>query len=89
MGVLAADEELVGRGHVLVEYLGGDRGESRVSHPGTVVTSTNLTQLVGAHTLHGLVVGSLVVLDGDLSGHTTLFRLAYFAHGVCYWECLP
>ena len=80
MGVLTAHEELVGSGHVLVEYLGSDGGESRVCHPGTIVTSTNLTQLVGAHTLHGLIVGSLVVLDGDLSGHTTLFRLACFVH---------
>lgn len=43
-----------------------------MSNPGTVVAGTDLTQLVGAHALHGLVVGDRVILDRDLSSHTTL-----------------
>lgn len=42
-----------------------------MSDPSTVVTGANLSELVGTDTLHGLVVGSGIVLDGDLSSHTT------------------
>lgn len=73
--VLAAAEELVRSRHVLVEDLGGNSSEGRVSNPGAVVASANLTQLVGADVLHGLLVEGRVVLDRDLSGHTTLLSL--------------
>lgn len=59
---------------MLVEDFGSNAGESRVSNPRAVVAGSNLAQLVGADVLHGLVVGLLVVLDGDLGGHA--------AHGV-------
>lgn len=59
---------------MLVEDLKGNAGKGGVSNPSTVVAGTGLAELVGADTLHGLVVGGLVVLDGNLSGHT--------AHGV-------
>ena len=36
-----------------------------------VVASTDFTKLVGANTLHGPVIGGLVVLDGDLGSHST------------------
>ena len=71
LDVLTADKKLVGGRHVLVEDLGGDAGESRVSNPGAVVTGAHLTELVGADTLHGLLVGNGVVLDGDLGSHAT------------------
>lgn len=71
---LAADVELVGRWHVLVEHLGRDGGERRVRDPGAVVARADLAELVGAHVLHGFLVGLLVVLDGDLGRHA--------AHGV-------
>ena len=75
--ILTAHEQLVGGRHVLVKHLRGDGGQSRVGNPGTVVTGTHFTELVGANTLHGLVVGGRVVLDRNLSGHTTLPKLAY------------
>ena len=39
-----------------------------------IVTGTDLAQLVGAHALHGPIVGRFVVFDGDLGSHA--------AHGV-------
>lgn len=72
VNVLAADEQLVGSGHVGVEDLRGDGGQRRVRNPGAVVSGAHFTQLVGAHALHGLVVGGGVVLDGNLSGHASL-----------------
>lgn len=72
--VLAAHKQLVGRGHVLVEDFDGDAGEGRVGDPGAVVAGAHLAQLVGAHAVHGRVVGGLVVLDGNLRRHA--------AHGV-------
>lgn len=69
--ILTSHEVLVGSRHVLVEDLGGDAGEGRVGDPGTVVAGADLAELVGADTLHGLVVGGGVVLDGDLSSHAT------------------
>jgi hypothetical protein len=42
-----------------------------VSHPGTIVTSAHLAKLVGANLCHGSIVCLLVVLDGNLSSHTT------------------
>ena len=71
LDVLAAVEELVGGGHVLVEDLKGDAGKGGVGNPGTVVAGAGLAELVGTDTLHGLVVGGLVVLDGDLGSHAT------------------
>src|SRR5699024_5416738 len=76
--ILTAHKQLVRSGHVLVEDFRRNRRQRRVGNPGTVVASTDLTQLVGTDALHGLVVGSGVVLDGDLSGHTTLRLLACF-----------
>ena len=67
--VFAADVHLVGRGHVLVEDFGCNRGEGRVSYPCAVVAGAHLTELVGADLGHGSVVGLLVVLDGDLGCH--------------------
>ena len=69
--ILAAHEHLVGCGHVLVEDLGRDGGERRVGDPGAVVAGGDLAQLVGIDALHGAVIGGLVILDGDLGGHTT------------------
>lgn len=36
-----------------------------------VVSGSNLSELISSHTLHGLVVGGLIVLDGDLSSHAS------------------
>jgi hypothetical protein len=69
--ILAAHMHLVGSGHVLVEDLGCDGGERWVSHPGTVVAGTYLAKLVGANLCHSSIVCLLVVLDGNLSSHTT------------------
>jgi hypothetical protein len=71
---LAADVELVGSRHVLVEDLGGDAGEDGVGDPSAVVAGLDFAQLVGADRVHCLLVGFLVVLDGDLGCHA--------AHGV-------
>lgn len=71
MHVLPAFEELVGSRHVLVEDFGSDGGQGRVSDPGAVVTSPDFAELVLSDAVHGLVVGFLVVLDGDLGGHAT------------------
>ena len=35
------------------------------------MAGADLTELVGTDALHSLVVGSLVILDGNLSSHTT------------------
>lgn len=70
----AAHVELVGSRHVLVEDFGCNAGEDGVGDPGTVVAGADFAQLVGAHGVHCLLVGFLVVLDGDLSCHA--------AHGV-------
>ena len=70
----AAHVELVGSRHVLVEDLSGNAGEDGVSDPGAIVAGADLTQLVGAHGVHCLLVGFLVVLDRDLGCHA--------AHGV-------
>ncbi|KAH0294862.1 malate synthase, partial [Aureobasidium sp. EXF-3399] len=70
----SAHVKLVGCRHVLVKNLGCNAGESGVSNPGTVVTGLDLTKLVGANTGHGLVIGLLVILDGNLGSHP--------AHGV-------
>lgn len=72
--VFAADVHLVGGRHVLVEDVGCDGGEGWVGNPGTVVAGAHFAQLVGLDLCHGGVVGGLVGLDGDLSGHS--------AHGV-------
>lgn len=72
--ILSSSVDLVRSGHVLVENLGGDDGKLGVSNPGTVVAGGHLSELVLVDTLHGNLVGSSIVLDGDLSSHT--------AHGV-------
>lgn len=36
-----------------------------------IMTGTGLAKLVGADTSHGLVVGGLVILDGNLGSHAT------------------
>jgi len=74
LNFFTAHVELVGRRHVLVEDFGCNTGEDWVGDPGTVVAGLDLTQLVGADRVHGLVVGFLVVLDGNLGCHA--------AHGV-------
>lgn len=69
--ILSSSVDLVRSGHVLVEDLGGDDGKLGVSNPGTVVASGDLSELVLVDTLHGDLVGGGVVLDGDLSSHTS------------------
>ena len=69
--IFTADVHLVGCGHVLVEDVGGDLSERRVSNPGTIVAGAHLAELVRLDLGHGGVVGLLVVLDGNLCGHTT------------------
>lgn len=70
LDILAADEVLVWCWHVLVEDLGGNGSKSRVGNPCSVVASLDLTELIGIDTLHGLVVGGLVILDWNLGGHS-------------------
>ena len=41
-----------------------------MGNPGSVVAGLDLAELVGVDALHGLVVGSLVILDWDLCGHS-------------------
>lgn len=69
--VLAAFEHLVGGRHMLIENLGSNGCEGWMCHPGAVVASTDFTEFVLSDFVHGLVVGLRVVLDGDLSSHTT------------------
>jgi hypothetical protein len=71
LDLFAADVELVRSRHVLVEDFGSNDGECRVGDPGAIVASADFTKLVGAHRVHGLLVGFVVVLDGDLSSHAT------------------
>lgn len=71
LDIFAADEHLVGSGHVLVEYLGCNGSECWVSNPGSVMACLDFTELVGVDAFHSLVVCSFVVLDGDLSGHSS------------------
>lgn len=40
-----------------------------MSNPGTVVAGSDLAKLIGTNTFHGLVIGRLVILDGNLSSH--------------------
>ena len=56
---------------MLVEDLGSNLVDERVSDPSTVVAVGDLTELVSADLGHGNLVGLGVVLDGDLSRHTT------------------
>lgn len=72
--LLVAVEDLVGRGHVLVEDVDGDFRQCWVRHPCAVMPGLDFAQLVRHDGRHGLVVGFLVVLDGDLRCHA--------AHGV-------
>jgi hypothetical protein len=69
--IFPAHMHLVGFRHVFVEDLGCNGSKRGVSNPGAVVTSAHLAELVGANLCHGGVVRLLVVLDGDLGGHTT------------------
>lgn len=71
LDILATDEVLVWSWHVLVENFSGDGGEGWVSNPGSVVAGLDFAKLVGVDTLHGLVVGSLIILDWDLGSHAT------------------
>lgn len=71
MNILATDVHLVGCRHVLVEDVRGDLGKCRVCDPCTVVASADLTELVGLDLSHGGIVGLLIILDRNLSSHTT------------------
>lgn len=71
LDILAADEILVWCWHVLIEDFGGDGSKSWVGNPSSVVTSLDLTELIGVDALHGLVVGGLVILNWDLGGHSS------------------
>ena len=54
---------------MLVKHLHGDRDETGVSDPCTVVTSSDLAELVGGDLVIDLVIGRLVVLDWDVGRH--------------------
>ena len=62
---------LVRAEHVLVEDLHSDPVDKRVGNPSTVVAVRDLTKLIRADLVHGDLVRSRVVLDGDLGGHAT------------------
>lgn len=69
--IFAALEQLVRRGHVLVEDFRGNRCQCRVGHPGAVMAGADFAQLVLSDVVHGPVVGLWVVLNGDLGRHAT------------------
>jgi hypothetical protein len=71
VNIFAADVHLVGCGHVLVEDVRGDLRERRVCNPCTVVAGADLAELISLNLGHGGIVGLLIVLDGNLSGHTS------------------
>jgi hypothetical protein len=62
---------LVRSNHSLVEDVESDLDEGGVGDPGTGVSGGALTSLVSADLLHGSVVAGVVVLDGDLGGHSS------------------
>jgi len=70
--VLAADKDLVRGQHVLVENLHGTMGEIWVRNPRSIMTSLDFAEFVRFDFVHGGGVGRGVVLDWDLSSHTTL-----------------
>lgn len=67
--VLATDVELVRAEHLLIEDVHRDLDKRRMGDPRSVMTGSNLTDLVGLDLGHGGVIGLWVVLDGDLGGH--------------------
>lgn len=71
VNVLAADKHLVGRRHVGVEDIRRNGSERRMSHPSAIVTGAHLSELVSADLCHGGIVRLLVILDGNLCGHST------------------
>lgn len=71
LDILPPVEKLIRGRHVLVEHLSRNAGQRRMRHPSTVMASLHLTQLISPDAIHGLVVGSLVILDGDLGSHAT------------------
>lgn len=56
---------------MLVKHFKGDRDETGVGDPSTVVSGLDFTKFVFSDLVHCGFVGSRVVLDGDQSGHTT------------------
>lgn len=62
---------LVRSDHSLVEFLESNLDQSRVGNPSTIVSSFNLSLLVSVNLSHRLVVGGFVVLDGNLSRHSS------------------
>ena len=62
---------LVRAEHVLVEDLHSDPVDERVGNPSTIVTVRDLAELICADLVHGDLVRSRVVLNGDLGGHAT------------------
>ena len=55
---------------MIIEDLASDGINERVSDPCTIVSSSDLTKLVGANLVHGNFVGLGVVLDRNLSRHS-------------------
>lgn len=62
--------DLVRTNHVLVEDLHRDLVDERVSDPSPVMSVRDFAILVGTDFGHSDLVGFLVALDGDLSGHS-------------------
>ena len=62
---------LVRAQHVRVEGLAGDLVNEGMGDPGAVVARKDFAQLVRLDLRHRLIVRLRVVLDGDLSSHST------------------
>ena len=62
---------LVRSEHVFIEDLHRNLVNQRVRNPGTVVSSSDLAQLVGAHFGHGYLVRLGVILDRNLGRHSS------------------
>src|SRR5271170_2929849 len=68
----ATDMELIWSEHVCVENVHCDMREIGVGDPCSIMSCFDFTEFVRFDFVHCCSVGSGVVLDGDLSGHTTL-----------------
>ena len=69
--IFSALVDLIWCRHVCVKDIRGNRGKRWMSDPGAIVASTDFSELVLSNVVHRDIVGFLVVLDGDLSSHST------------------
>ncbi len=67
--ILAQFVNLVGVGHILIEFLHGQAHQARMGHPGAVMAVIGLADLILPDLLNRRLIGFRIVFSGDLRGH--------------------